>query len=210
MGFFNKKQIEKENISSEEQIVEIIKNSDSMIDTFYDSMIKLPEELIDWADKQYKKQIKETGSCINIEIVDYLHLLLKIAPADIIIRKNDNPVKDDIIEIFYETDENEIIHFYQKILKINTMDSHFVTCDLDDPDNKYTIQFKNVMNTIKIIKYGTDEYNKIIELFNIEIDKNLQIETIKEIIEIVKKENDEYMKQKIEILEKQLTLLNEK
>jgi len=210
MGFFNKKQIEKENISSEEQIVEIIKNSDSMIDTFYDSMIKLPEELIDWADKHYKKQIKETGSCINIEIVDYLHLLLKIAPADIIIRKNDNPVKDDIIEIFYETDENEIIHFYQKILKINTMDSHFVTCDLDDPDNKYTIQFKNVMNTIKIIKYGTDEYNKIIELFNIEIDKNLQIETIKEIIEIVKKENDEYMKQKIEILEKQLTLLNEK
>lgn len=210
MGFFNKKQIEKENISSEEQIVEIIKNSDSMIDTFYDSMIKLPEELIDWADKHYKKQIKETGSCINIEIVDYLHLLLKIAPADIIIRKNDNPVKDDIIEIFYETDENEIIHFYQKILKINTMDSHFVTCNLDDPDNKYTIQFKNVMNTIKIIKYGTDEYNKIIELFNIEIDKNSQIETIKEIIEIVKKENDEYMKQKIEILEKQLTLLNEK
>ncbi len=179
MGFFGG-----EPEDDAQNIANRILGKEDRMKVIFEIFNKLPEDLVEWVTNILKLQGKSKGYS-EVDLATTTHSTMWL-PGDLIIRKNRDPKIGDIVEAaqrFGETYQIVIV----KVLKLNVKDGTIYVQNIIDSEGKGLIAAGAVISVIdKIIKYNSQEWNKLIQILNIDYDKDEIISWIKNNIENLK------------------------
>jgi hypothetical protein len=204
LGLFKKN--ENRPITTEEMIANKILEQPDRLSTLFSIFEKMPPDLVTYFNYMLNVHNK-TKDFAEVYIAQDIALTTDVLPADIVIRKNNDPKLNDIIEICIP-DENDYSTMIVKVIKINLKDGTLFVQKQLEPDIKGNVSFKNVICVIKTIKYTDPEWGKIIQMTGIDYDIDELLANAKSNLEYVKN-NDFYDKENtLKRLESRINELN--
>lgn len=182
MKFFNSKKEE----SVAKDISKRILAQQDRLTILHEVFSELPEGLVEWF-KGRLNSLSASKGYVEVDLCQGVSVAKGVLPGDILIRKNRDPKVNDIVEISVRDGEG---YFFQsvKVLKINIKEGTMFVQNLLEDDSKGSIAVSNVVYVVdKIIKFGTPEWKKIVELLDIDYDGDEVEEWIKNSIDYLKK-----------------------
>lgn len=180
MGFFSSEQKE---ISDE--IVEEILSQQDRVKTILEVFSKLPSDLVEWITNTLKVQGKSKAYS-EADLATIISSTICL-PGDIIIRKNRDPKIGDIVEVAQRLDDAYHI-VTVKILKINVKDSTAYVQNIIDSDSKGLIAIGSIISVIdSIIEFNTPEWKKLVQILDMDYDKEEIAGWVRSNIDAVKK-----------------------
>jgi len=173
--------------SLEDEIAEKILSQQDRLGILLRILEKLPPFLVDWLAGVIKVSIS-TKNWVEIGISNIICSGLYL-PGDIVIRNSRDPKVGDIVEVDYRiSDKDEYGSGVVKVLNINFKGGTLNVQNLFDPNVKGVLATNNVICVVdKVIEYGTPEWKKIVNTFNIVYNITDIENCVKKQIEVVEK-----------------------
>ena len=132
----------------EEEIVSLVLDQPNRLATLIGVFDELPTGLTAWF-MGTANTLRKSADYTEIDIATYVNPRINALPADIIIRKNRDPVVGDIVEICALGDMNNYVTGTVKVTKINVKEGTVNIQNLTDPDGIGTILITNIMYVIE-------------------------------------------------------------
>jgi hypothetical protein len=153
----------------EEEIVSLVLDQPNRLATLIGVFDELPTGLTTWF-MGTANTLRKSADYTEIDIATYVNPRINALPADIIIRKNRDPVVGDIVEICALGDMSNYVTGTVKVTKINVKEGTVNIQNITEPDGIGTVLITNIMYVIEAVAFGTPRWESIIQSLDIEFD----------------------------------------
>jgi hypothetical protein len=153
--------------------------------TLLEVFSKLPNELVEWITNILQTQDK-SKAYTEVDLATTICSGMWL-PGDLVVRKNRDPKVGDTVEVAQRID-GEYAIVTVKVLKLNVKDSTAYVQNYLDPDGRGLVAIGSIISVIdKVIKYGSTEWNKLIQILEISYDDDDILSWLKRDKEYIKK-----------------------
>jgi hypothetical protein len=162
---------------------------------------QLPPQLVEWFAGEVKSHdyIKNHA---EIEVADTLFSGIYY-PGDIIIKNNGEPKVGSIVRIAMRSSDGGYYIDYVRIKKINIKKGNLEFENLFDKEGSGIMGPLNIVHILdRVIRFGTPEWDTLVEIFNLQINKNELISSIEDDIEYLNKTEFHDKEENLEKLKK--------
>jgi hypothetical protein len=153
----------------EEEIVSLVLDQPNRLTTLLGVFDELPSGLVTWF-LGTANTLRKSADYTEIDLSTYINPRIDVLPADIIIRKNRDPIVGDIVEICAIGDMNNYVTGTVKVTKINVKEGTINIQNLVDPEGIGTILIHNITYVLEVVAYGSQRWTDIIQSLDLEFD----------------------------------------